>query len=90
MPHIGSQDLVKKKKRKKERKGKGKKTLTAPEWEPSRRAVLLQSGRGNQGEEKARRRRRAMMILLFKDTINLINLGMPMTNSEVAGPPEES
>lgn len=85
MPHIGSQDLVKKKKEK--RKGKerkGKKTLTAPEWEPSRRAVLLQSGRGNQGEEKA------MMILLFKDTINLINLGMPMTNSEVAGPPEES
>lgn len=35
------------------------------------------------------RRRRAMMIPLFKDTINLINLGMPMTNSEVAGPPQE-
>lgn len=30
-----------------------------------------------------------MMILLFKDMINLINLGMPMTNSEVAGPPLE-
>lgn len=30
-----------------------------------------------------------MMILLFKDTINLINLGMPMTNSEVVGPPPE-
>lgn len=29
------------------------------------------------------------MILLFKDTINLINLGMLMTNSEVAGPPQE-
>lgn len=27
-----------------------------------------------------------MMILLFKDTINLINLGMPVTNSEEAGP----
>ncbi|TNN33909.1 hypothetical protein EYF80_055928 [Liparis tanakae] len=26
------------------------------------------------------------MILLFKDMINLINLGMPTTNSEVAGP----
>lgn len=30
-----------------------------------------------------------MMILLFKDMINLINLGMPVTNSEVAGPPQE-
>lgn len=30
-----------------------------------------------------------MMILLFKDMINLINLGMPMTNSKVAGPPQE-
>lgn len=30
-----------------------------------------------------------MMILLFKDMINLINLGMPMTNSEVTGPPHE-
>lgn len=30
-----------------------------------------------------------MMILLFKDMINLINLGMPMTNSEVAGPLQE-
>lgn len=29
------------------------------------------------------------MILLFKDAINLINLGMPMTNSEVAAPPPE-
>jgi len=27
-----------------------------------------------------------MMILLFKDMINLINLGMPTTNSEMAGP----
>lgn len=26
-----------------------------------------------------------MMILLFKDTINLINLGVPVTNSEVGG-----
>lgn len=30
-----------------------------------------------------------MMILLFKGMINLINLGMPMTNSEVAGPPQD-
>ena len=30
-----------------------------------------------------------MMILLFKDMIKLINLGMPMTNSEVAGQPQE-
>lgn len=46
-----------------------------------RRLVTIRGG----GSE----RRRAMMILLFKDTINLINLGMAMTNSGVAGPPQE-
>lgn len=29
------------------------------------------------------------MILLFKDMINLINLEMPMSNSEVAAPSQE-
>lgn len=56
-----------------------------------RRLVTIQQrevggvwGGGGAGE-----RRRAMMIPLFKDMINLINLGMPMTNSEAAGPPQE-
>ena len=31
----------------------------------------------------------AVMILLFKDMINLINLGTPMTNFEAARPPQE-
>lgn len=55
---------------------------------PMRRLVTIQQ-REPGGVEGGGRGRRAMMILLFEDTINLINLGMPMTNSEAAGPRQE-
>jgi len=70
MPHIWSQDLV-------------KKILTAPERNPVDEQSWCNPAEGTKGDK------RAGMILLFKGMINLINLGMSMTNSKVAGPPEE-